>query len=205
MHNQASPAEPSFLNLLAHDLRTPLGGLSAALDVMSYGAQLTPEEVSDALSIAKRQIGRIAKSIEVLEILDLLARPAVEPAAVRLDLLLARAWDRSRVDAAMQPRLVEWPFCKVMAEEELLLHLLHTLLRHGGSLRLADTPRLVMDESCVTVVFAGAQAAPPLTERLPLMLSAAQALASFLGGELMFHGAPEPAGLRLRLQKCIEG
>jgi signal transduction histidine kinase len=205
MHDEGSSAEPSFLNLLAHDLRTPLGGLSAALDVMSYGAQLTPEEVSDALSIAKRQIGRIAKSIEILEILDLLARPGVEPAAVRLDLVLAKAWDRSRVDAALPPRLIEWPFFSVMAEEELLLHLLHTLLRHGGSLRLADSPRLVADESCVTVVFAGPEAVPPITERLPLVLRAAQALAAFLGGELMFHGAPEPAGFRLRLQRCVEG
>lgn len=202
MHDQGSPASPSFLHLLAHDLRTPLGGLSAALDVMSYGSQLPAEDLSEALSIAKRQVNRLSQSIEILEILDLLGRPPAEPVATRLDLVLRKAWERSRVDTFLSPRPVVCPSCEVVADSDALLQLLHALLRHGLSGHPAAMPCVATGEAGAIVMFAAPDAAPPLCDRLPLMLRTAQALAAFMGGELMFYGDHEAPGFRLQLKKC---
>lgn len=204
MQDHGLSSQPSFLHLLAHDLRTPLGGLSAALDVMSYGSQLPAADVAEALSVAKRQVGRLSQTIEILEILDLLGRPGLEPVAVRLDRMLEKAWDRARVQGGLSPRPLACAACSVGADSEMLLHLLHALLRHGLSLHPADLPRLAIGAGSATVLFAAPDAAPPVTERLPLMLRAAQALAAFLGGDLVFHGHQEAPGFRLRLKKCSE-
>ncbi len=147
MHDEDSPASPSFLHLLAHDLRTPLGGLSAALDVLSYGSQLTPEDVSEALSIAKRQVVRLSQSIDILQILDLLDRPAIEPATLRFDLLVLKAWDRSRLDNALLPRPLELPPCLVKSDSEPLLQLLHALLPRVAQIAMNTSFRMFPDSS----------------------------------------------------------
>ena len=201
MQNEGIPERPSLLHMLAHDLRTPLGGLATALDVMSYGSQLTPEDHSEALRIAKRQVGRLSQSIEILEILGLLDRPAADPVAVRLDQVLTDAWDRARAQAALPPQPLACEPCSVAANGELLLQLLHGLLRHGLSQHPADAPRLAVDDGAATVAFATSDPAPAARARLPLMLQATHALALFLGAELLFQGNGDAPGFRLRLKK----
>lgn len=194
---------PSLLPHLAHELRTPLGGLSAALDVLSYANELSTEELAEALSVAKRQVDRLASLTEVLDVLGAETR---EPAGQDLALALSPAWAMARAESGLpNVPLALQDGTMVLADPQPLYKALLYLLRYALAHLHGARPTVQLQAAEVVInVGQCTVARSAATARVPLMLSIASTLVATFDGKIALHGQADIEGFTLVLRRSFE-
>jgi signal transduction histidine kinase len=169
-----SRSKDQFLAMLAHELRNPLAAVAAAVGVLDRlggpddaGArsrhvirrqtQHLKRLVDDLLDVARLTTGKIALSLEPLDLADVVR-------ACVVTLADARRLDRHQLDLDVEPVLVSADLTRI---EQVTVNLLDNAVKHtpsGGT--IAVRVRRERDEAVLTVRDTGRGIAPELLPRV---------------------------------------
>ena len=204
-----NPADPAWLDRLAHDLRGPLAPLQTASYLLQR-EDLEPERRQELLTMLERQTRRLARMLDELDDWSRAGRSRL--LGEREECELALLLDYALVGSGIRDAKVEddGNAAPLMGDQQRLTQLLRTLLdfavARGGIARIAlhgDGARLHLDVVARQVATADDAAAllaapqrEPYDDGLGLRLLLAREIARAHGGELEIETAAE--GLRLR-------
>jgi signal transduction histidine kinase/ActR/RegA family two-component response regulator len=171
---QSSKAKDEFLLMLGHELRNPLGAISAAAEVLDAGAAGTPVGAR-AVAILLHQTQRLTRLLNaLLDMADAVAgdvKLTLQP--VNLAPLVARACEAvEAVEGKAGPRIAlslapTWVMVDALRIEQVVTQLVENALRHtpagtAVSVRLSATAA----QAVLEVADAGPGIAPELRQRM---------------------------------------
>jgi PAS domain S-box-containing protein len=160
---ELSQLKSSFVSMVSHEFRTPLGIIQSSADILAdYLDQLDPLERRDHLKSIRRNIRRMAGLMEEVLVLGRLdaGRMPFQPVQLDLAALCARIVDEilSATDQRCPVRLGrlgETPLPPLaLADEQLLRHILANLLANAVKYSEPDSPvTLAVDPDGTDAVF----------------------------------------------------